>query len=148
MSVSKILEIIRKAEPQMNGEGYIEYVKYFMSLKDNEKEAIVKRYPNCFIKFDFSPEKVVYFPLCNRHGMFSPCTIEWSLKYANSLLNQTKSNSDAAAQLISIIGKLKKLVSIYNKNIPTPPGKSAYNKGQVTNMINHLQSDLNSIRGK
>ena len=150
MSIKKLMEIIRRAEPQMNGEGYVDFVRYFMSLRDDEKEAIVKKYPNCFIKADLGLGRPIYFPLCNRHGMFSPCTIEWSINYANSLLDRAnkEGNSDAIDQLNFVLSRLKRLLSMYAKDVPTPLGRDAYNKGRVTNMINQLQSDINSIRSK
>jgi len=112
------------------------------------KQRLFVKNPECFISIkrlgrDTSP---YLLPLCNRAHIIDHRVIKMSHKLIQKLLDDDKGLYDIN-DLQTILSKLTRLKSTYDKTIPKPP-QQASRKALVTKMFNNIKGHLQIISQK
>jgi len=112
------------------------------------RNRLYGKFPECFISLkkmgrDTSP---YLLPICNRAGVIDPIVIKIAYKAVGKLMNDNTGTFDIN-DLQSILDKLDRMKSRYEKSIPKPP-KAAARKAVVTRMFNNIKNHLVTIGPK
>jgi hypothetical protein len=112
------------------------------------RNRLYGKFPECFISLkkmgrDTSP---YLLPICNRAGVIDPIVIKIAYKAVAKLMNDSTGTFDVN-DLQSILDKLDRMKSRYEKSIPKPP-KAAARKAVVTRMFNNIKNHLVTIGPK
>ena len=85
------------------------------------------------------------FPLCNRFGHKDAKVIDISKRVVKKLMADENGNMDSN-DLMTILNKLDRAHSVYNKDVPKPPGPAG-RKAHVTRMMNKIKKHLDVYKG-
>jgi hypothetical protein len=140
-----IEELIRKVD------GYLDPVTpdgndfSYLYNKDT-RDRLYGDHPECFLKIQgVGRDFPTLFPICNRYGHKDAKVIDISRKVVKRLMSD-ENGSMEANDLMLILNKLDRAHSVYNKDIPKPPGQAG-RKAHVTRMMNKIKKHLDVYKG-
>ena len=134
-------ELIRTASNHLLSKE--EKVGYLMN--PDLKQRLYGKFPKCFISLKkMGRDTSAYLlPLCNRAGIIDPEVIKISYAAVGKLLSDSNGMYDIN-DLQTILDKLDRMKSVYNKNIPKPP-QQAGRKAVVTRMFKNIKNHLKNV---
>jgi len=110
------------------------------------RDRLYGKHPECFLKMQgIGREFPTLFPLCNRFGHKDAKVIDISKRVVKKLMADENGNMDSN-DLMTILNKLDRAYSVYNKDVPKPPG-AAGRKANVTRMMNKIKKHLDIYKG-
>jgi hypothetical protein len=137
-----IEELIRKVDGYLGAHTDDDFsYLYHKDIRDR----LYGKYPQCFLKMQgVGREFPTLFPLCNRFGHKDAKVIDISRRVVNKLMSD-ENNMDSN-DLVTILNKLDRAHSVYNKDIPKPP-EQAGRKAYTTRMMNNIKKHLDIYKG-
>lgn len=141
-----IEELLRLAVGQIHySPDYVEEIKTLSNK--SYKEGHAKTYPQCYLKLKFKDgTSKPYFPICSTFGMVDPKIIEFSLKLANKIKENSQNKKICQVGLIETIKKLKVLENKYSQSEPVSFGMAA-RKGHETRNLNYISQYRDGLAG-
>ena len=133
-------ELLRKAYELISPLDMHSDLKWY--LNRDMRKAQMEKFPKCFVTIQNKMGRQIPFPICNVMGMTCPKMIDFSMKLANKL-NQSDDFDNEV--VVALIGRLKRLHSRFDKDVPTPAPEAARKAG-TTKGLNTIANYLKGLK--